>query len=180
MSFIFADDVRSAVSKEECEKLAQLATGKIVLEIGSYLGRSTIALASDARIVHAVDWHQGDTHTGSEDTLLEFLQNIWRYGVREKIVMHLGKNQDILPHFEPGSFQMVFIDSFHERTAVQRDLRDAYRILAGRGTIAFHDYGLHHSQDGVVFGVTGVVDEFVKARGLKLEVVNTLAVVELK
>lgn len=180
MSFLFAEDVKSAVSREECEKLADLAKGKMVLEIGSYLGRSTIALASDARMVHAVDWHQGDIHTGHEDTLMEFMHNITRYGVRDRIALHLGKNQDILPHFEPGSFEMVFIDSFHEKTAVMRDLRDAFRILAGKGIIAFHDYGLHHSQDGVPFGVTEVVVAFAASRGLSIDVINTLAVVELK
>jgi len=43
---LFAADVGSAVTKGQCRRLAALARGKTVLKLGSWLGRSTIALAS--------------------------------------------------------------------------------------------------------------------------------------
>lgn len=174
MALQFAADIPSAVSIEECQKLGDLAKGKIVIELGSHFGRSTVALASMAARVHAVDWHRGDNHAGLNDSLDAFVANINRYRVRDKVVMHVGRFEDVLPLFKPASFDLAFIDGFHEREAVSKDLGMVTPLIKPDGVIAFHDYGLP------AFGVTGVLTEFASARGLKVDVTRTLAVLQLK
>lgn len=48
-------EVRGWIYNDECEALQKLATGKTCLEIGSFLGKSTVAMAETARVVRAVD-----------------------------------------------------------------------------------------------------------------------------
>jgi SAM-dependent methyltransferase len=137
-------DVEGWLTDAESTALAQLATGKIVLEIGSYKGRSTVAMATVARQVHAVDWHNGDAGTkaaaGDGCSLPAFVENIARAGVREKVVAHVGRFEDVLPLLADSSFDLAFIDGAHDDDSVRHDLRQARRLLVPGGVLAFHDW----------------------------------------
>ena len=180
---IFAEDIISAVSREECLLLARLAEGKRVLEVGSYLGRSTVALASTAAIVHSVDVHPPDDQgLGLQSTVSALVANLTRYGVRDKVLMHVGFSQLILPELQPESFDLIFLDAEHQRAAVEEDLAAILPLAKRPSTLAFHDYGVpgtEHNGRWDPFGVTEVVDEFAAAQGLSVEVVGTVAVVRL-
>lgn len=173
-SFLFAKDVPSAVTEDEARELARLASGRKVLEIGSHKGRSTIALAGSARVVHAVDWHQGDVQAGHGETLREFLDNLSRYGVRDRVIVHLGRIEEILPVLRQEAFDLVFLDAMHDRTSVDRDIGLLRPLAAKNGILAFHDYGIQE------FGVTGAVDALCQSQGLIKEGVRSLAVVRLR
>lgn len=136
---IFASDITSAVSKEECERLADVAKGTRALEIGAEYGRSTIALASTAKVVHSVDWHRGDMMSGFKDSLPEFLANLIRYNVRDKVVVHLGRIQDVAPILRPSAFDVVFIDGDHSYESVRRDVALAAYVLRDGGALLAHD-----------------------------------------
>lgn len=177
---IFAEDISSAVSQEECEKLGELADDKICLELGSWYGRSAVAMGSVAKRIHAVDWHKGDPQSGQVDTLKGFMANIDRYGIRGRAVVHVGRNEEVLPALALGYFDLVFVDSFHTQAAVERDIELVVPLVKPGGVIAFHDYGLKIVEDKVAFGVTEAVDAFAQKHGLKVEVVRTLAVVRLQ
>src|SRR5437763_12596868 len=101
-------NIISAVSDAEAEKLAELAEGKMVLELGSYLGFSTVVLAQRARLVHAVDWHQGDQHIGGQDTAAEFRENLRWNGLQEKVILHVGRFEDVVPAFRDHYFEFCF------------------------------------------------------------------------
>lgn len=178
--WIFAADVESEMSYAECERLAMLARGATVLELGAYLGRSTIALASTAAVVHSVDPHKGGPGHAS-DSLLRLLANLEVHGVREDVVIHVGLSTEVVPRFRAGSFDVVFIDAMHQRPDVDIDLALAVRCLRPGGWIAFHDYGVKGVEvEGTwhAFGVTEAVDEFTaRARVGKPDVVRTLAAV---
>jgi predicted O-methyltransferase YrrM len=169
--FIFAEDIPSAVSREQCAKLAELACGGTVLELGSQFGRSTIALASAAARVHSVDWHKGDPHAGILDSLETFMRNLERYGVRNNVVAHVGKHEDVLPGLARGFFDLVFIDSFHEKEAVERDTALALPVMKPKAVFCYHDY-----KDPSFPGVGQAVDAFAKMRGLSIATVGTLAI----
>jgi predicted O-methyltransferase YrrM len=179
-SWVFADDVLSAVTRGEAETLARLAAGGSALEIGSYFGRSTIAMASCARVVHAVDPHDGGPDE-QRSTLEPFLANLERYGVRDRVVVHVGLSVDVVPRLEPATFDVVFVDAMHQRPEVDRDLALAARRLAPGAALALHDYGVEGVMVGETwhgFGVTEAVDEFVARAGTAVaDVVDTLAVV---
>jgi len=175
---MIALDVDSSVSQEECSHLALLAKGKTVLEVGSWLGRSTIAMASEAVRVHSVDWHKGDPHSGGQDTLVPFIRNLERHGVRDKVVIHAAKLEDVAPVFRAAAFDLVFLDAFHSRKAVEDDIAMIMPMLAPSGRLAFHDYGRAMAIGGIPFGVTEAVDAFVKREGAAIAVIQSLAVVE--
>lgn len=163
---IFAEDIPSSVTEAECARLSDLAEGGRVLELGAWLGRSTIALASTATHVHSVDWHQGDDHVGSGDTAVAFLKNLNRYGVRNRVVAHFGQFEEVAPLLRDRLFAGAFIDGHHSTESVSRDYHLTRRLVARGGWFAFHDYGITR------FGVTDVVNSL----GVP-EVVDTLAVV---
>lgn len=161
------DRIPTSISDDEVARLVELAAGKVVLEIGSYLGHSTVAMAHVAERVYAVDWHRGDAHAGSEETMHPFLDNLEANGVRDKVIAHIGRSEDILPLFRAGSFDMAFIDAYHTTEAVLRDIDMVMPLVHVHGIVAFHDYGDER------FGVTEAVDGLDEP----VELTGTLAVV---
>jgi predicted O-methyltransferase YrrM len=150
------------VTETECVRLAELATDKAVVEIGSHYGRSTIALASTAAVVHTIDWHRGDPHgrVDLQPDLAALVQNLERYGVRERVVIHVARAEQVLPALGRKSFDLAFIDGSHDEPDVIRDALLTERVLRRGSLLAFHDYG----RPGVVlggvwlpFGVTAAV-----------------------
>lgn len=160
-------DIPSSVSAVEAERLMELANGRRVLEVGSWRGFSTVAMAMVALRVHAVDWHLGDEHAGHDESLGPLMENLDRFRVRSKVVVHVGDAAHVLPLMPPGHFDLAFIDAFHETDAVRRDAELVLPLVHAGGRIAFHDYGR--------FGVKEAVDEL----GLAwIDLTETLAVLE--
>jgi predicted O-methyltransferase YrrM len=152
-----------------------------VLELGSWYGRSTIAIASVARSVDAVDPHRFGP-PGREDTLAPFVANLERYGVRERVTVHAGFSGDVVPTLPPEAYDLVFIDADHSEPAVREDLRLVVPHVRPGGVIAFHDYGqpgTTHFGQWHDWGVTEVVDEFAREVGNSIRVVGSLALVRV-
>lgn len=170
----FVEEARSAVTRDECQRISDLAAGKLVLELGSYWGRSTVALASTARKVHALDWHRGDKHAGFEDTLQHFLSIVEKYKIRDKVAIHVCRFEDLLPLLRPKTFEFVFIDAMHSYEAVKSDIAATVPLLLDGSWIAFHDYTRLPG-----FGVMKAVDEFAAKNGLKVHVQRSVASLKL-
>jgi predicted O-methyltransferase YrrM len=161
--------IPTALTRAELSRLGELARGRLVLELGSGYGASTVALAQSARRVHAVDWHRGDEQAGRHDTLGPYVANLERHGVADRVVTHIGRFDDAVAVMRPGSFELAFLDGCHDRGHVEADLALVLPLLTPGAAVAFHDYGR--------YGVTEVVDEL--AAGGSLEVTDSLAVVRL-
>lgn len=160
--------IETSVTEQEARRLVELATGKRVLEVGSWRGFSTVAMAQVAERVHSVDWHIGDDHAGHDSSLPELFANVQRYGLLHKVVMHVGNAAAVLPMLPAGYFDFAFIDGFHDTETVLRDATLVMTLVHSYGHIAFHDYGL--------FGVAAAVDALEGVRFVDLT--GTLAVVE--
>lgn len=132
--------IPTALTPAEAAQLAELARGGLVLELGAEYGASTIALAGTARLVHSVDWHQGDSMTGHADSLESYFSNLRRANVTN-VVAHVGRFEDVLPLFQPHSFDGCFLDGEHDRASVERDTELAMRLVRRGGFLAWHDYG---------------------------------------
>ncbi len=139
----FPEDVSGWLEREEGECLAYLAKDKTVLEIGSYHGRSTICLAQTAKRVHSLDWHKGDVYVGSKGSLGDLIGNLERYGVRSKVILHVGSTQDIGPVFGSECFDLVFVDGGHDYESAIIDMQLARRCVRPAGVIALHDWYMH-------------------------------------
>jgi predicted O-methyltransferase YrrM len=139
---------------EEAGALAELARGKVVLELGAWLGRSTVALAKVAELVVSVDHHRGSAEhqpggvcfdptlvtPAGVDTLPRFLSNLRLCGVpREKVVVVVARIEDVAPLLRDDAFDVVFVDADHATEAVVRDGMLAFRVVKPGGAVAFHD-----------------------------------------
>lgn len=167
VSTAFPHEIPGWLSPEEGQKLAELANGKRVLEIGSYCGRSTICIARTAQKVDAVDYFDGRGTPRPADTSEQFWANIERYGLMDKVESY---HPDDIPHFE---YDMAFIDGSHEKPDVQSDIRKCLPKLASGGFLVFHDY-----DEPCQPGVTEAVEELLAAGGELETVTEHLAVVK--
>lgn len=165
MTFDFAWEIGSSVTYEEAKRLSELASGRKVLEIGSWLGRSAVAMASTAELVLSVDWHKGDYYSGSIPTLEGLRSNLERHGATNVEVI-VARIEDIWQDL-PRGFGLIFIDADHSAESAQSHWEIALQLIAPDGIIVFHDYGR--------FGVTEVVDGL----GKEFAVTESLAVIEL-
>ena len=137
------------LTDDEASELRLLATGKVVLEIGSWLGRSTLAMAETATKVFSIDHHRGDDGTTGffrdklrqepvADTLPEFRTNT---SVFRNIVPLVGDTGDLAAVLADGFADVVFVDGAHDAESVERDVRLAKRCLKDGGVLAMHDWG---------------------------------------
>jgi hypothetical protein len=151
----------------EVNRLAQLAEGKNVLELGTLAGRSCIAMARTAKHVTTID-----DHTGA-NTLSIFLGNLETYGVADKVLPVIKRTEVAVPELT-DTYELAFIDADHSYEGALRDLRNVNRVITSDGIICCHDYedlwNLH-------FGVDRAVDEFCAETGWKVtEVIHSMAV----
>lgn len=146
------DGIHGWLRREEAEVLYDLAVqclpGEHVVEIGSYWGRSTVALAlgmhrSGAR-VHAVDPHDPYTEPdiphiqfGPDDNA-HFFQNIVMSHVSDYVfVINLRSEQVAQVWDRP--LAGVYIDGCHEADVVALDAERWSQHIQPGGWIAFHD-----------------------------------------
>ena len=147
-------DVPNALSKREVFALQTYASGKLVLELGSLLGASTIALAQTAALVTAVDKHTGY----GTPTLHRFMSNMDRAGVSAKVQPVLLDVKDLVLSIMPD-FVFIDLDGSEELTTIALDKVREVPI------VAIHDV------DRSRCGVTQAV---VKSRRQQLGQVDTL------
>src|SRR6266700_5914019 len=110
--------------------LAKQCKGRgVIVEIGSWKGRSTICLARGSRAGSSAKIHAIDPHTGSPQhhetmgqvwTFDEFKQNISAAGVDDLVVPHVDFSESVAKVFhEP--IELIFIDGLHEYDGVKAD-----------------------------------------------------------
>lgn len=125
----------------------QAQVSKIILEIGSYKGRSTRALADNTTgLILCIDpWGQVEYPLPEGQFLNCDVFKIFR----ENLSPHIQSGR-VLPlkmqskDFEHGfKFDFIFIDGLHSYEGVKQDIEVAKRYIIPGGTIAGHDYGRH-------------------------------------
>jgi len=128
-----------------------------ILEIGSWLGKSTVCLAMGSKHgpkvnVYAVDPHKGTIihkEFGIVSSLEIFLNNIEKFGV-EDIVVPIVKTSEEASIGWNKPIELIFIDGCHDYKAVLFDLLTWFKYLTQGGTIAFHDTSTHEGPRKVV------------------------------
>jgi predicted O-methyltransferase YrrM len=122
---------------------ASAASGRgVIVEIGSWKGRSTTWLASGARLagqrVYAIDPHRGSREDPAADTLNEFLDNLARTGLADVVEPMVMTSEEAAARVA-GPIELLFIDGDHSFEAVRRDAELWLPRLMDGGTVMFHD-----------------------------------------
>lgn len=149
-----AQRVDGYMSLDELRWLAERAQeSKVIVEIGSWKGRSTKALAmATAGTVYAVDnWKgtRGGDATGVEADAKgreaifgEFLQNLQSEIESGKVVVVNVDHENAMEKlaFLKDKTDMVFIDGAHDEASVRRDIENFSALLKTGGVLCGHDF----------------------------------------
>ena len=146
------DAVEGWLSLAEARALRSLAravgSGRSIVEVGSYRGRSTVALALGARrgggaLVHAVDPHapfvgaRGGSF-GPQDRA-EFYANVVRAGVGQQVVL-VGLSSSVAARaWTRADVGLLFLDGDHRYEAVRADFEAWAPHLSQAAIVAFDD-----------------------------------------
>jgi predicted O-methyltransferase YrrM len=118
-----------------------------IVEIGSFLGNSTIFLAAGARsgrgeVVHAIDPHSPESMTqvpGDPDVSARFLSNLERFRVRDRVVYHRLQSVRTAAEWNAGPVRLLFVDGLHTYDSVRDDFNAWQPHLGSRWTVVFDD-----------------------------------------
>jgi len=154
----FVKAVEGWLTDDEGEFLYQAArncsgppAGGVIVEIGSWKGKSTIWLASGSKAgnkipVYAVDHHQGSPEhyrwygPAPINTFPEFQNNIKAAGLADMVVPIVEKSAAASEKFNQP-VELIFIDGDHTYQSVKQDFELWFPKLIEGGTIVFHDTG---------------------------------------
>lgn len=165
---ILPDHIPTALTAHEAWELHRLAAGRTVLEFGSLLGYSTIVLAQSAKIVYAVDPHQGYPLDNPRPTLDGFIANLDRHMIRDKVLPILGRGDQLTPLLRVACADMAFIDITR---AADELMLAVWRLKIP--VIAVHDYGIPKWT-----GATEAVHAHAQRTRSDFRLVDTLAIFE--
>jgi len=134
--------------KGHLDFLAQHAAGKRVLEVGSFLGRTAMAMADAGAKVHCVDHWRGSpsdpSHLhviaagGSDDVFTEFKKRIGDRLDRTIFPFRKPSLEAAEMHWSP--FDLIFIDAEHTYEAAKADILAWWKHLKDDGVMLIHDY----------------------------------------
>lgn len=126
---------------------SKLPDSAIIVEIGSYKGRSTIWLSSALENktnskVYAIDPHTGSPEVKNEygniDTYADFIENIKSAGVENKIIPIRKESLKALKNFDKD-IDLLFIDGSHTFEATKEDFIGWSKKLKPGGWMILHD-----------------------------------------
>ncbi|MDP2289453.1 MAG: class I SAM-dependent methyltransferase [Actinomycetota bacterium] len=136
-----------------------MRSSSAVVEIGSYLGRSTVAIASgvSGAPIYAVDPHTGDITEAQRgelvDTYSEFMHNIEAAGALHKITPMRMMSVSAAAQYSGPPIGFLFVDGWHSADAVEEDIRNWQPYFADEITVIFDDW----QEPEVSAGITRVL-----------------------
>lgn len=136
----------------------QAAIHESIIELGSWVGRSTRALCDNTRgHVWAVDmWEEGNPFPNAELAYTMFKENLKEHLESGRLTILRGTTDNAFKivfsmHTSPF-FDMVFIDANHDYEYVKRDILNYRTVIRPSGIICGHDL----NYDGVAKAVTEI------------------------
>ena len=131
--------------------------GQDIVELGSYLGRSTAFLALGAGsgvTVHAVDPHDQDltretTGASLTNTVDLFRMHMDEVGVADRVCAHRQVSLDAARSYAGRPIGLLFVDATHTEEAVVEDGRAWSAHLAPRCLVSFDDINTPAVKRGV-------------------------------
>ena len=134
-----------------------------MIEIGSYMGESTMMLASSKlfKKIYAIEPHKGtesfNDYAGYD---WEFVKKEFHLNTRyfDNITLISDFNYNVVDMFEDESIDFIYIDADHEYDSVKRDIELYLPKLKKTGIIGGHDYS-KNAWEGVFNAVNETLGE---------------------
>jgi hypothetical protein len=139
-------DLPKAIAVQQVVK--QCPVGSTLVELGSFQGRSSVAIASvlpPESILFCVDHFEGSAeHRTMQldlNNLFEsFTRNIASFGVQDRIRVLRMSTIDAAAQFDQASVDLILLDASHDFESVKTDLEHWYPKLKPRGVLFCDDY----------------------------------------
>ncbi len=135
------------MSKNELTWLAnQAEKRKLIVEFGSFHGRSTRALADnnfDGRIWAVDIWNVGQINNDLGQSISTYSLPYFLNNLKDHIETgHVIPIRNFSSNFTlPFKVDMVFIDADHTYEGCRKDILQAMKLLKPNGLLCGHDYG---------------------------------------
>jgi hypothetical protein len=129
----------------------------VIVELGAYKGKSTIALALGSKMAKREKVYSVDPH--SEGTRDIYLANIRNTGATDYVIPVYETSHEAAKSFN-SRIRLIFIDANHEYEFVRNDIVLWKDFVIDGGIMAFHDY----TREGVVRVIREILgnpDEFI-------------------
>lgn len=160
------------------EKVRSLPQDATIVEIGSFRGRSTVAMAfacvGTQRKIYCIDtWDGNDSDFADRDFFQIWQDNVQRHGLLNYVVPLRGYSGPVLSEWQALTggkpIDLIFIDGSHQYEDVVVDFQKSFPWIKPGGWMLFHD-----TQCGWV-GVDQAWDEVAKHQLVQQESCSTIA-----
>lgn len=135
----------------ELRRLAELAhNAEFIVEVGAYMGRSTMALTSSDGFIFSVDTWRGSEEDEEGEKTKEvpfdvvygnYLKNLWGEIISGRVIHLCCDSVQAAKHFEKMgyNFDLIFLDAGHDYEWVTRDIINWLPLLNQGGVMVGHD-----------------------------------------
>lgn len=129
-------------------KVQSLPDDAVIVEIGSFKGRSTVAMGyaciGTNRKIYSIDTWDGNDSDFSERQFFEiWQQNVQNNNLAKYVTPLRGYSHDILNRWQEladaKAIDFIFIDGSHQYEDVLKDFELSFPLVKDNGWIAFHD-----------------------------------------
>lgn len=131
----------SAACRERLQTLIEKHNVQTIVELGSWLGQSTLFMASllpERGKLYAIDHWEGPEDLQIPCVYKQFLSNVIHAQLTHKIVPLRTTTQEASKDFE-SRVDLIYIDACHEEEAVYQDLKDWFPIAKKWGSLLCGD-----------------------------------------
>jgi MMP 1-O-methyltransferase len=133
-------DIPGWLTDEEGEALYELARAcrgeGVIVEIGSWKGKSTVCLALGSRAGNSAPVYAIDPHT--DHRFGDFNTNVERAGIADLVRPIAALSQPAADEFDEP-IELLFVDGSHEYDLVLEDFEKWVPKVVDGGWVAFHD-----------------------------------------
>ncbi len=119
-------------------KLAKDCDKGVIVDLGSWRGRSTIFLASGSAAGHSKKVYSIDSHKREDSSLQALKTNLERLGFGRTVKIVVEESGEAAKSFRKP-VGLIFIDAEHDYISVKRDFDLWFPNVVAGGMMAFHD-----------------------------------------
>ena len=135
----------------------QRRNGEVLLEIGSYYGRSSLCLGFPLKNTDSVLFCVDKWEDGRCAVYKDWEKNILSNGLQNNVFPIQMHSHKALEGLKTPFADFIFIDGDHEYETVVKDIDNAYSLLKEGGMVAVHD---------VIDKFPGILKAWVEKRNL--------------